>query len=175
MGFLSFSQWRYYLFFYIGTVIRQHFDSFTKILDYPLVVLIITIGFISISLLFQSANSFYAYLLFYIAGVLGMLMVFAFFKHSDSWMKKTHLSQMLQYAGTRTLDIYLLHYFFLPTFLKPYAYHLSSVNNPLLQTFVVIVIAIIVLCACLITSYIIRINHFLGHYLFGVKYKEPRP
>ena len=75
----------------------------------------------------------------------------------------------LKYIGTRTLDIYLLHYFFLPRFLLIYAHQLQAVDSRLLEFVVAILLSLIVVAVCLLVSYVIRLNPFLGHYLFGVK------
>ena len=100
-----------------------------------------------------------------------MMMVFTCFRISDSWMTKVHLSQPLQYVGTRTLDIYMLHYFFLPRFLIPYADQLRAYNSQFIEFLVILAIALVVLAITLLASYIIRLSPFLGHYLFGVKYE----
>ena len=86
-------------------------------------------------------------------------------------MKKAHLSKPLQYVGTRTLDIYLLHYFFLPRFLIPYADQLRAYNSQFIEFLVILAIAFVVLAITLLASYIIRLSPFFGHYLFGVKYE----
>ena len=85
----------------------------------------------------------------------------------DKW-----LGRCLQYIGTRTLDIYLLHYFVLPKFLILHRDLLLAYDSRLLEFLVVISVALVVVCLCLLFSYIIRLNHFLGHYLFGVDYPK---
>jgi hypothetical protein len=72
-------------------------------------------------------------------------------------------------VGTRTLDIYLLHYFFLPRFLMPYADQLKAFDSHFVEFWVILGISLIVLLLSLLASYIIRLSPFLGHYLFGVK------
>ena len=99
-----------------------------------------------------------------------MWMVFTFFRLSASWLQKIYLSRPLKYVGTRTLDIYLLHYFFLPRFLMPYADQLRACDSHLLEFLVIMAISLIVLAISLLASYFIRLSPFLGHYLFGVKY-----
>jgi hypothetical protein len=114
---------------------------------------------------------------YYGGGVTGMIMIFTFFRflytssviHFPSSI--FHLpSYILQYVGKRTLDIYLLHYFFLPRFLMEYAPQLQAYDSRLLEFVVIMVLSLIILVLCLITSYIIRLSPFLGHYLFGAKY-----
>ena len=100
-----------------------------------------------------------------------MWMVFTCFRLGISWLEKLNLSKPLQYVGTRTLDIYLLHYFFLPRFLMPYVEQLKAYDSHLIEFLVIMGISLVVLAFSLLASYIIRLSPFLGHYLFGVKYK----
>jgi uncharacterized protein involved in cysteine biosynthesis len=70
------------------------------------------------------------------------------------------------------LDIYLLHYFFLPRFVIPYADQLRAYDSQFIEFLVILVIALVVLAITLLASYLIRLSPFLGHYLFGVKYNN---
>lgn len=94
------------------------------------------------------------------------------FRKFSSWFIKEHLlGRGLQYVGTRTLDIYLLHYFFLPESLLLYNRQLPVYDSRWLEIIVVLGEAIVVLAVCLIASYVIRLSPFLAHYLFGVQQK----
>ena len=99
-------------------------------------------------------------------------MVFSLFRLSASWLQRIRLSKPLQYVGTRTLDIYLLHFFFLPLFLQTYSDQLQALDNSMIEFVVIIMISLLVLGVTLLASYVIRLNHFLGHYLFGVDYHK---
>ena len=109
---------------------------------------------------------------FYVGGIMGMIMVFTFFRLSASWLKTLRVSKPLQYVGTRTLDIYLLHFFFLPRFLMVHAQQLAAYNSRLIEFWVILAVSLIVLALTLVASYVIRLSPFLGHYLFGVKYNK---
>ena len=109
---------------------------------------------------------------FFVGGITGMWLVFTCFRLSGSWLERLHLSRPLQYVGTRTLDIYLLHYFFLPRFLLPYADRLKAFDSQFIEFWVILAIALFVLGLTLLASYLIRLSPFLGHYLFGVKYER---
>jgi len=122
LGFLSFMTWRYYLFFYIGTWVRQHFDIFLQWTGKPVVIAFVMIGFVCVSMIPHSDSALSEYLIFAIGGILGMTMIFHLFRSSASYLNREHLmGRCFQYVGMRTLDIYLLHYFFLPRFLFPVA------------------------------------------------------
>ena len=161
LGFLSIALWRYFLFFYIGAWVRRHFESFIRWTDKPIVILLITGVFVFIASTPHKDHLVYEILRFYV-------MVFCFFRLSALWLQRILLSKPLQYVGTRTLDIYLLHYFFLPRFLLPYAGLLQSYNNSAIEFLVVLSIALLVLSVTLLASYVIRLSPFLRHYLFGV-------
>ena len=169
LGFASVALWRFFLFFYIGGWMRRHFDDFIWWTSKPAIFLMIIVVFFAIASTPHIDNVCYEMGRFYIGGITGMWMVFTIFRLSTLSLKKLHLSEPLQYVGTRTLDIYLLHYFFLPRFLMPYAGQLKAFASQFLEFWAILAISLIVLSLSLLASYIIRLSPFLGHYLFGVK------
>lgn len=176
LGFLSVTTWRLFLFFYIGTWMRRHFDAFIRWTNIPVVILLICVAFFSIASTSHKDNMWFEMFRYYVGGITGMWMVFTFFRllYTSPLIKLPssiihRSSSFLQYVGTRTLDIYLLHYFFLPRFLMEYAPQLLAYDSRLLEFVVIMIISLIILILCLITSYIIRLSPFLGHYLFGVQ------
>lgn len=177
VGFLSFKTWRFYLFFYLGILIKRHFDGFLRLTSKYYVIILVILCFALMTYLSHSENVIFSYLIFAIAGVSGMIMTFTLFRYLGSFISShstVHYSlftfHSLKYIGTRTLDIYLLHYFFLPRFLLPYGEQLRAYNSPVLEFFVTLVLALLIVAICLLVSYVIRLSPFLGHYLFGAKY-----
>ena len=171
LGFLSVTLWRFFLFFYLGTWMRRHFDAFIRWTDKPAVVLAMAVVFFLIASTDHRDILWFEMLRFFVGGVSGMWLVFSCFRIFSARLERLHLSRPLQYVGTRTLDIYLLHYFFLPRFLMPYADQLRAFDSQFVEFVVILSIAFIVLAISLIASYLIRLSPFLGHYLFGVKYR----
>lgn len=172
-GFISLRVWQYYLFFYIGTLVRRHFDKFIAITNKPWVFVLLIVAFSVIASTDHPASAVLEYFRFNLGGIFGMLMVFTAFRFLYTLLKRSPLTSYLsplEYVGTRTLDIYLLHYFFLPRFLMAYSPQLHAYNNSLLEFLAIMPIALIVLLLSLLTSYVIRLSPFLGHYLFGAKY-----
>ena len=172
LGFLSVITWRYFIFFYLGTWIRRNFDAFIRWTSKPIVIGLITVAFLLIASTSHHDNLVFEMFRFYGGGITGMIMVFTFFRLSASWLKKWHIFKPLQYVGTRTLDIYLLHFFFLPRFLMAYAGQLSANNSRLIEFGCIMAVSLVVLAISLVASYVIRLSPFLGHYLFGVKYDK---
>ena len=170
LGFLSVTLWRFFLFFYIGAWMRRHFEAFIRWTNHPWALPAMAVIFFLIASTSHKDILWYEMLRFFLGGITGMWMIFTCFRLSESWLNKIHLSKPLQYVGTRTLDIYLLHYFFLPRFLIPYADQLRAYDSQFIEFLVILAIALVVLAITLLASYLIRLSPFLGHYLFGVKY-----
>ena len=174
-GFLSITTWRLFLFFYIGAWMRRNFDAFIRWTNKPAIILLVSVVFFLIASTSHKDNVWFEMFRYYAGGVTGMWMVFTFFRLSFSWLKKCHVAKPLQYVGTRTLDIYLLHFFILPRFLMVYTGQIKAFESQFVEFLVILAVSLIVLILCLLASYLIRLNPFLGHYLFGVKYgKEMR-
>ena len=171
-GFLSLTTWRLFLFFYIGAWMRRNFDAFIRWTNKPAIILLVTVIFFMIASTSHKDNIWFEMFRYYVGGVSGMWMVFTFFRLAFSWLKKCHVVKPLQYVGTRTLDIYLLHFFILPRFLMVYAGQLKSFESQFVEFLVILAVSLIILILCLLASYLIRLSPFLGHYLFGVKYEN---
>lgn len=171
-GFLSITTWRLFLFFFLGTCIRRHFETFIRWTNKPVVIMLITAIFAAVASTSHHDNLMFEMFRFYVGGITGMIMVFTFFRLSTSWLKRWHISTSLQYVGTRTLDVYLLHFFFLPRFLMDYASQLAAYHSRFIEFWVILAVSLVVLALTLVASYVIRLSPFLGHYLFGVKYNK---
>ena len=168
-GFLSVTTWRLFIFFYLGAWIKSHFDGFIRWTSRPVVIAFITIAFFLIASTSHRDNLLFEMFRFYGGGITGMVMVYTIFRLTASWLKRLHISKPLQYVGTRTLDVYLLHFFFLPRFLMPYAAQIKAYDSQFVEFVVIMAISLVVLIISLGVSYIIRLSPFLAHYLFGVK------
>jgi fucose 4-O-acetylase-like acetyltransferase len=175
LGFLSFMTWRYYLFFFVGTWVKRHFEAFVSWTSKPWVIIAVIVSFICIALIPHSDHAIREYLLFALGGIFGLTMVFTFFRTFARYFTRDRwLGRSLIYIGTRTLDIYLLHYFVLPRFLILYSDQLRAYDSRLLEFVIALSLALVVIAVCLLASYIIRLSPFMGHYLFGVKYERQK-
>jgi hypothetical protein len=179
VGFLSFKTWRFYLFFYLGILIKRHFDGFLCLTSKYYVIIFVVLFFAMMTYLSYYEDVIISYLIFTIAGISGIIMIFILFRllytsPSTCSLKQLSIihfsSSILIKIGTRTLDIYLLHYFFLPRFLLPYGDQLRAYDSPPLEFLIALALALVIVVICLLVSYVIRLSPFLGHYLFGAKY-----
>lgn len=102
--------------------------------------------------------------------VLGIILIFCFFREKQNlFASSTTLGYVLQFVGKRTLDVYLLHYFFLPRNLNCIGYFFIENYNPTIELFVTLFFAILVVSLSLLTSSIIRLSPFYERFIFGVK------
>ena len=166
LGLLSFVVWRYFLFFFLGTLARKYFPQFLKLTNNGKIMALVVICFLAISQIPQSDIFLREYFKFSIGGILGMTMIFALFRYLSIFNSQFLI---LNFIGTRTLDIYLLHYFFLPEFLRPHAAQLLTVIPSPLLPLAILLGALVVVALCLATSSLLRLSPFLGRYLFGAK------
>ena len=174
LALISFAKLKYIFFFGLGTETKKHFDYFRSLTNNAYIItIIIGVFFIMTILSFPSNNIYSRYIIFLITGTCGILIIFTFFrKHEATLTKDNKIGSFLQYIGTRTLDIYLLHYFFLPYNMNEVGLWLTQHNNKAIEVFVCLTLAIWVIIICLLVSNLVRLSPTLGHYLFGAKLVE---
>ena len=171
---------RYFPYFAFGIICSMNKDLFHRILENKyftfVIIVLFCLGFyIKRFYLSASSNTILILLSFIITcliGFAGLLIVYNTFRvYKDSFSSDKKIGRMLQYIGKRTLEIYLLHYFFLPT-LPWVGDMLSKYNNAVLELFIGLFISLIVIAVCLVVSNILRTNPILAKYLCGVKSKR---
>ena len=162
-------------YFCLGAWVKQNKDAVRKVIDHPAFLTVAQILCVAISYLmikfywFRNAVP-YNMFFYYVAGVLGVIIVATFFrKYQSSFTKETRLGKGLQYIGRNTLDIYLLHYLFLPKLQLDISAFLTRNYNPLLEFLVSGFFALMVVGMCLLVSRLIRVNPWMGRWLFGGK------
>ena len=92
-----------------------------------------------------------------------------FYIHREYWAADGWLSRNLQFVGRRTLDIYMLHYFFMRPSIPWFQRLFSENNNEALMIIVCGSMTCVVVLLCLFISSLLRSSSFLGYWLFGVK------
>lgn len=174
-GFLfdsSLNQLMLYLqFFVYGNIVHRYWHKFEKLYEKPgfyLIVLALafftTVDYLKLHILrMEWANvsrtlSMYSLL---------TLVFLSFRYYQKTFSKQTWLGRMLQYIGTRTLDVYLIHFLFIPCLPEVGAYFDKHQHNFVIDTTAAVIVAMIVIFFCIVTSNILRISPFLKKYLFG--------
>lgn len=172
---LSLFQYKYFIFFVLGTIVKYKYNEIKIIVGNNLFSTSIILTFIGMTILLETREiqSYYLKLVFQtIQSFSGVLFIFMFFEKNQRWCShETRVGRVLQYVGKRTLDIYLIHYFFLPSNLLALGNFFTNYPNPTVEFFVSMFLALLVLSLCLVTSNLFRCSDFLTEWLFGRKKK----
>lgn len=169
---LCLQQWQYFFFFYIGFIAHRYQNRFFAWLDNGRVMGIgILLFFGSLLIYYQQPMGLLGIKLgFLVWGGLGAILSFAFFrKYEQSFSSQTYVGRTLQYIGRRSLDVYLLHFFFLPRNLENLGSLIMGNGNPTVELFVSLTIALIVIAMCLLIGNVIRLSPTLAHWTLGAK------
>ncbi|MEQ2546077.1 MULTISPECIES: acyltransferase family protein [Alistipes] len=173
--------WKYFIYFTLGVLAKKHFNLFLKLIDIKQIFAIIWGGEIILYILLahvkQNSASVWDSRICFIMGIgvaiLSIIITFAVFRHYQEYFsKQKRIGRVLQFIGTRTLDIYLLHYILIPRDLKMVGCFFKTYTNPLLEFSVSILLALVIIVACLAMSATIRSSTFMSSLLFGVKSKS---
>ncbi len=157
-------------FFMLGILAKQYSDLFYKLLNQEIFNALLIISWLVFCLMYHyEVNSFYG--LFMWARCIGFLVMFSFFYHCrDFYERNGRISKCMQFLGRNTLDIYLVHYFFIPILpiaVVNYLNHTSQ-NNAVLLLFCVSILTLLVISMCLAISTIVKRNsNILSHIMFG--------
>ena len=167
---LSLSEWKYFIFFVFGTVVKKYFNRFQALLDNDSFMAAILVTFIATLVLFQQMQfgivgiklKFVGY------GVMGIIILFAYFrKHSSLFSCETKVGKLFIYVGKRTLDIYLLHFFFLTVHWRCIGQFFTDHPNSTVEFFITLIFALMVISLSLLMSSILRTSPTLASWLFG--------
>lgn len=161
---------KYFQFFVFGNIVAHHKEKFFKLVEsryfFALALLLWMLAF---GAKYKTDNGEIIVLSSLIVGYCGIIILLSsFYIYQNTFLCDKKIGQMLQYVGKRTLDIYLIHFFLLPTLPKLGAW-LVEYPNITLEFFVTMLVSIMIVVLCLVISNLIRTSAFLEHYLFGVK------
>lgn len=172
----------YFQFFAAGIFTKRYWSYFEQILE--------TDWFRTVMIVLFVAGCFYFYggwyhqprteMTYLTQGVLhrytGLFSVLIFFHHRKSFFDGEGMTaRFLRFTGRRTLDIYMMHMFFMPILFNfEWVKALAPANLAVLKLGVAVPIAMGIVGLCLLCSSLLRSSHFLAVWLFGVR-RKPRP
>lgn len=172
MNYSSFGQlFMYFPFFLYGNMVRRYWDQAQRIMDsrwfYPVIVALVIYAWLD-SQRWHWLRMAWAIIPLTMARFILLTMVFMYFRHySQYFTQRTVIGASLQYIGRRTLDIYLIHYLFLPNIPTVGTFFNQYRHNFALDTTLSVLIALIVIGFSCITSNILRVSPFFKKWLFG--------
>ena len=167
----------YFQFFIFGNLVSCYRDKVFKMIENPYIIGVIILSFFGLHFVNCRIHGVtdnivvqgLAKLITEAERYLGVITVLSLFRHYEYFFSsETKIGRGLQYIGQRTLDVYLLHYFLIPT-LPALGLFFSQTNNLVLEATTGFALSLLVIVFCLIISNIIRISPFLAYWLLGVK------
>ena len=169
-GIMSFNHWFLFLFFIIGTLVKKHFTRFLQLLERKTLLTACIVVFFGVNIFRDAIMATHINFFRLLTAITGIIIVFAFFwSHQSFFCNHNHIGRILCFIGRRTLDIYLLHYFLLPTNLSEVISVVHNHSMPVIELAISLTITIIVIAMCLLISQILRLSPLLGRLLFGVR------
>lgn len=164
---------RYMQFFLLGNIVRRYWRRVEQLFDtswfFPLVV---TLAVICCAEFFQlhTLKKVWVNLPRTTAMYSLLLLTVMFFRHYKTWFDEgKRTGRFLSFIGTRTLDIYLLHFLLLPKLPQVGEWLNSNQPNFVLSIVLSVSVALVVIAFCLLASQLLRVSPFLQLYLFGKK------
>lgn len=166
----------YYIYFVLGIFVRKYYSKIIKIISNRYVSSIILIGFLLPQILlynnnFQSSLITGMWICVKFAGVLSILIFFHSLK--DFFDRNGIISKALTYIGVSTLEIYYLHYYFIPDlwfmkgFLPVESGYIPTGNASTLMITFLCFFSILVIILSLLTSRLLKSSEFFREILFG--------
>ena len=161
---------RYFPFFLFGSIVHRYWQQAQRLMDsrwfFPVVTALALVCTLDV-IKWHTLRMEWTSLPHTLAMFLLLSMVFMFFRYYHEFFEQTRFGTGLQFIGRRTLDIYLLHYFFLPKLPMVGQFFRVNRHNFILDTTASLAIALLVVAFCVVTSQLLRVSPFLKKYLFG--------
>jgi len=162
---------QYLPFFLYGNIVRRYWQQSQRVMDsrwfYPLLIVVVIFCTLDVlkwhTLRFQWTN-----LPLTLAKFILLTIVFMYFRNYHQYFTKlTWIGRSLQYIGRRTLDIYLIHFLFMPNLPGVGTFLTSNRHNFIVDTTLSVLIGLVIIGFCIITSNILRVSPLFKKYLFG--------
>lgn len=167
---LGVEKWKYYIFFVFGTMAKREFPNFEKILDKYIATLLFAVIFIASNVFSGIFATKYAIIaLQTICSISGIVVLFSIFKKLDRQLSSNNkCGKAMQFIGRRTLDIYLIHFFFVYSPIGLFLCEPQFTSSVAKAMYTLFATALVVSLSLAIGA-ILRINGCVAHLLFGAK------
>lgn len=162
---------QYMPFFLFGNIVRRYWEQAQRLMDskwfYPLVIVIVIFCTIDV-LKWHTLRMAWTNLPSTLAKFLLLSIAFMYFRYYQKYFTRaTVIGSSLQYIGRRTLDIYLLHFFFIPNVPGIGSFFNTYRHNFVLDTTLSVLVALLIIGFCIVCSNILRVSPLFKKYLFG--------
>ena len=161
----------YFPFFLYGNIVHRYWDKWQRVMDskwfFPIVIVIVILATLD-ALKWRTLRMAWAIIPLTVSRFGLLTITFMYFRHYHQYFTKmTFMGASLQYIGRRTLDIYLIHFLFMPDLPHVGEFFKSYPHNFVIDILLSAVLGLVVIGFSIITSNILRISPFFKKWLFG--------
>ena len=161
----------YFPFFLYGNIVHRYWDKAQRLMDsrwfFPVIIIIVIFATLD-ALKWHTLRMAWATVPLTVSRFGLLTITFMYFRHYKQYFTKlSPIGASLQYIGRRTLDIYLIHFLFMPDLPVIGQFMNSYPHNFVLDIILSVILGIVVIGFCIITSNILRISPFFKKWLFG--------
>lgn len=162
---------QFFPFFLYGNIVHRYWNQSQRVMDskwfYPVIVIVVIFCTLD-ALKWHTLRMEWANLPFTMAKFILLTMVFMYFRHYHQYFTQmTWIGRSLQYIGRRTLDIYLIHFLFMPNLPGIGNFFSAYRHNFVMDITLSIIIGLVIIGFSIITSNILRVSPFFKKWLFG--------
>jgi len=160
--------WYYLIWFYIGYIIRKYKWMDNVVRNNPIVMIAALLIYLIISLIvyLNTSNIFNSDLRNLFTGISASVVLIYLFNLSIKF--SIGIKKILSYLGKKSLDIYVIHYFFLIPFPQLNGTAIDH-GSFLLTTSFSFIVSVLIILACLFTSTVLKLNKYVSLVMFGEK------
>lgn len=164
--------YKYFQFFVLGLFFKKYNTKMIEYLKIEKIKCVIIVSFFVMYIAICTGALDFNHLLYSLVHDLvirytGVLLVFSFFLHLENKIDAdSKLVKAFSYIGKHTLDIYLLHYFFLPN-LNSFKCYFENNQQPFFELLTCTIIASLIIAVCLGIQYVLSMSSTLQYWLFG--------
>lgn len=161
----------YFPFFLYGNIVHRYWDKAQRVMDskwfFPIVIVIVILATLD-ALKWRTLRMTWAIIPLTVSRFGLLTIVFMYFRYYKEYFTKfSPIGASLQYIGRRTLDIYLIHFLFMPELPTVGAFFKSYPHNFVIDVVLSVVLGLVIIGFSIITSNILRISPFFKKWLFG--------
>lgn len=169
-GLLGVEKWSYYIFFLLGALAKRHFSHFERNSKRIGVLAVCAALFTAINIEKAAIMDITGYhTVQFICGLLGIIIMFSIFNQLEKavFSATCTTGRTLQFIGKRTLEVYLIHFFFVYSNIGVILLKQPHFEYTALNLLYILLVTSTVVAATLTIGGLLRINPTIGHLLFG--------
>lgn len=156
---------KFFFFFALGIFLRKHRICFDQLCSSKIVVSVILLLLVLYSFIsgFVQPNIVSIKIDYIFYGLFGCFFSYAYFySHKDFFSDRSLFGRVVQCVGKRTLDIYLLPFFFLPANLHFLGDFFVECHNPSIEIVFTVLISIVVIFMSFLVGSVLRMTFLFG-------------